>query len=76
METKMLASHIPLPLSDRLDEIAAHLGLSRDAIVSEAIAAWLDREEERRLLDLRALASANVMFVVETHRVRDWADSL
>lgn len=76
METKMLASHVPLPLAERLNQTAAHLGISRDTIVSEAIAAWLDREEERRLLDLRALANANAMFIVETHRVRDWADSL
>ncbi|NLS04474.1 CopG family transcriptional regulator [Rhizobium sp. P32RR-XVIII] len=76
METKMLAAHIPLPLAGRLDETAAQLGISRDFIVSEAIAAWLDREEERRLTALRAMAGAGALVLVERHRVRDWADSL
>lgn len=76
METKMLAAHVPLPLAGRLDEISAQLGISRDVIVSEAIAEWLDREEERRLATLRALAGASALVVVERHRVRDWADSL
>ncbi len=76
METKMLALHIPLPLAGRLDETAEQLGISRDVIVSEAIAAWLDGEEERRLLALRAMAGASALVVVERHRVRDWADSL
>lgn len=76
METKMLKAHIPLPLAERLHDVANHLGIEPSAIVGEAIATWLEREEERRLLDLRSLASANAMFVVETHRVTDWADSL
>ncbi|MFP3544752.1 CopG family transcriptional regulator [Rhizobium sp. SIMBA_035] len=76
METKMLRVHIPLPIAERLMAAAEHLGIEHDAIVSEAVAVWLEREEERRLLDLRTLASANTMFIVETHRIRDWADSL
>jgi len=76
METKMLKAHIPLPLAERLQDVATHLGIEPSAIVSEAVAAWLERQEERRLLDLRSLAGANAIFVVETHRVTDWADSL
>ena len=76
METKMLKAHIPLPLAERLQDVADHLGIEPSAIVSEAVAAWLERQEERRLLDLRSLAGANAIFVVETHRVTDWADSL
>ena len=76
METKMLKAHIPLPLAERLQDVADHLGIEPSAIISKAIAAWLEREEERRVLDLRSLASTNAMFVIETHRVRDWADSL
>ena len=76
MEPKMLVSHIPPPLARRLDETAAQFGISLDVIVSEAIAAWLDREEERRLMALRAVDGAGAIVVVERHRVRDWADSL
>ncbi|MBB2685332.1 MULTISPECIES: CopG family transcriptional regulator [Rhizobium] len=76
METKMLDAHIPLPLAARLDALAADLALPRDLIVAEAIAAWLDTEERRRISTLRTLAAANTIVVVEHDRVIDWADSL
>ena len=76
METKMLDAHIPLPLAERLDALALDLALARDAIVTEAITAWLDSEERRRIATLRTLAAANTIVVVEHDRVIDWADSL
>jgi len=76
METKMLDAHIPLPLAERLDALALDLALPRDEIVIEAIAAWLDSEERRRIVALRTIAAANTIVVVEQDRVIDWADSL
>ncbi|MBX4955464.1 CopG family transcriptional regulator [Rhizobium lentis] len=76
METKMLDTHIPLPLADRLDALALDLALPRDVIVTEAITAWLDSEERRRITTLRTLAAANTIVVVAHDRVIDWADSL
>ena len=76
METKMLDAHIPLPLAERLDALALDLALPRDEIVIEAIAAWLDSEERRRIVALRTLAAANTIVVVEHDRVIDWADGL
>jgi predicted transcriptional regulator len=76
METRMLAAHIPLPLAEKLEELSEALDCSRDAIVAQAIAEWIDREEVRRLAVLRMLARADALFVVEHHRVIDWADSL
>ncbi|WP_064684480.1 hypothetical protein [Rhizobium bangladeshense] len=76
MEMKMLDAHIPLPLAARLDALAADLALPRDLIVAEAITAWLDSEERRRITTLRTLAAANTIVVVEHDRVIDWADSL
>lgn len=75
MQTKTFTSSIPLPLAERLDAIIEQFEIPYDQIVTEAISAWIDREEERRLAALRALASANSM-AVEGHRVIDWADSL
>ncbi|OCJ16295.1 hypothetical protein A6U87_23640 [Rhizobium sp. AC44/96] len=75
MQTKTLTSSIPLPLAEKLDAMIEQLHLPYDQIVTEAITAWIDREEERRLAALRALASTNSM-AVEGHRVIDWADSL
>ncbi|WHO74771.1 CopG family transcriptional regulator [Rhizobium sp. BT03] len=76
METKMLDAHIPLPLAERLDALALDLALPRDEIVTEAVTAWLDQEEHRRIAALRTLAAANTIILVEHDRVIDWADSL
>ena len=72
---KTVLSSIPLPLAERLDAIVEQLDISYDQAVAEAISAWIDREEERRLFALRTLASTNSM-LVEGNRVKDWADSL
>ena len=63
METRMLAAHIPLPLAEKLEELSEALDCSRDAIVAQAIAEWIDREEVRRLAVLRMLARADALFV-------------
>ncbi|MCS0457564.1 MULTISPECIES: hypothetical protein [Rhizobium] len=68
-------SSIPLPLAARLDALVEQLDISYDQAIAEAISAWIDREEERRLFALRTLASTNSM-LVEGNRVKDWADSL
>ncbi|MBW8789901.1 MULTISPECIES: ribbon-helix-helix protein, CopG family [Rhizobium] len=76
METKMLDAHIPLPLAERLDALAIDLALPRDEIVTEAITAWIDQEERRRITALRTIAAANNIVLIEHHRAIDWADSL
>ncbi|MBY5407028.1 ribbon-helix-helix protein, CopG family [Rhizobium leguminosarum] len=76
METKMLDAHIPLPLAERLDALAIDLALPRDEIVTEAISAWIDQEERRRITALRTIAAANTIVLIEHHRAIDWADSL
>ncbi|KQV28604.1 hypothetical protein ASC97_09360 [Rhizobium sp. Root1203] len=68
-------SSIPLSLADKLDGMIEHLEVPFDDVIADAIAAWIAREEERRLMALRALAFANSM-AVEGHRIIDWADSL
>ncbi|MGO6667579.1 CopG family transcriptional regulator [Rhizobium ruizarguesonis] len=76
METKMLDAHIPLPLAERLDALAIDLALPRDEIVTDAITAWIDQEERRRITALRTIAAANAIVLIEHHRAIDWADSL
>lgn len=75
MQTRTLVASIPLSLADRLDAMIEQLEVPYDDVIADAIAAWIDREEDRRLMALRALAFANSM-AVEGHRVIDWADSL
>lgn len=50
--------------------------LPRDEIVTDAITAWIDQEERRRITALRTIAAANTIVLIEHHRAIDWADSL
>lgn len=76
METKVLTAHVPLPLAEKVDELAARLDRSRGWIVKQALAAWVDQEEERRKLTLEALADVEAGHVIDHQAVQAWADSL
>lgn len=76
MPTKVLTAHIPLPLAEQVDQIAARLERSRGWIVKQALSAWVGQEEERRRLTLEALADVDAGDVIDHQAVRAWADSL
>jgi predicted transcriptional regulator len=75
METKVLAAHVPLPLAEKVDQLAARLERSRGWIVKQALTAWIDQEERRRLT-LEALADIDRGDVIDHQSVQAWADSL
>jgi predicted transcriptional regulator len=75
-ETKVLTAHVPLPLAEKVDQIAARLERSRGWIVKQALVAWIDQEEERRRLTLEALADVDAGSVIDHQAVQAWADSL
>ena len=76
MTTKVLTTHVPLPLADKVDQMAARLDRSRGWIVKQALAAWVDLEEERHRLTLEALADVDAGAVIDQAQVQAWADSL
>ncbi len=76
METKVLTAHVPLALAEKVDRLAARLERPRGWIVKQALAAWIDQEEERRRLTLEALADVDAGHVVDHREVQAWADSL
>ncbi|ACE94583.1 hypothetical conserved protein (plasmid) [Rhizobium etli CIAT 652] len=76
METKVLTAHVPLPLAQKVDQLASRLERSRGWIVKQALTAWIDQEEERRRLTLEALADVDSGNVVDHQSVQAWADSL
>ena len=76
METKVLTAHVPLPLAEKVDQMAARLERSRGWIVKQALSAWIDQEEERRRLTLEALDDVDVGRIIDHQAVRAWADSL
>jgi predicted transcriptional regulator len=76
METKVLTTHVPLPLAEKVDEIAARMERSRGWIVKQALTAWIEQEEERDRLTREALADVDAGRVIDHQAVQAWADSL
>ncbi len=75
-ETKVLTAHVPLSLAEKVDQLAARLERSRGWFVKQALAAWIDQEEERSRLTREALADVDAGRVIDHQAVQAWADSL
>lgn len=75
-ETKVITAHIPLPLADKVDQLASRLERSRGWIVKQALSAWVDQEEERNRLTREAMADVDAGRVIDHQSVQAWADSL
>ena len=75
-ETKVLTAHIPLPLAEKIDQMATRLERSRGWIVKQALAAWVDQEEERSRLTREAMADVDARHIIDHQAVQAWADSL
>ena len=76
MNTKVLTAHVPLPLAEKIDLLAARIDRSLDWIIMQSLTAWVDQEEERRLLTLEALADVDAARVIDQQAVQAWAASL
>jgi predicted transcriptional regulator len=75
-DTKVLSAHVPLALADKVDQLATRLERSRGWIVKQALAAWVDQEEERSRLTREALTDVDAGRVIDHQVVQTWADSL
>ena len=76
MTTKVLTAHVPLPLADKIDQLASRLERSRGWIIKQALSAWIDQEEERQRLTLEALADVDEGRIIDHDDVQKWAESL
>lgn len=74
--TKVLTAHVPLPMADKIDQMAARLERSRGWIMKQALSAWIAQEEERDRLTQEALADVDAGQVIDHQAVQAWADSL
>ena len=76
MDSAVLTTNLPLPSSEKLDQIAARLDQSREWVFEQALTDWIAREDERRHLTLEALASVDAGHFVGHQAVQAWAVSL
>jgi predicted transcriptional regulator len=74
--TKVLTAHVPLGLAEKVEAMASRLDRSRGWVMKQALAAWVDQEEERHSMTLEALDDVDAGRLIEHQAVREWADSL
>jgi len=75
-DTKVITAHVPLGLAEQVDAMAARLDRSRGWVMKQALAAWVDQEEERHQLTLQALADVDTGRVIDAAAIQAWANSL
>ena len=71
-----VTAHVPLPLAEKIDQMAVRLERSRGWIMKQALTAWIDQEEERRRLTLEALSDVDSGLVIDHQSVQACAESL
>ncbi len=75
-DTRVITSHVPVPLADQVDALAARMDRSRGWIVKQALTEFVALEEKRYRLTLEGLASVEVGEGVPQEEVEAWIDSL
>ena len=76
METRVVTSHLPADLAEKLDGLAERLDRPKGWIVKEAIASYVALEEKRRHLTLEALADVKAGRTHEHADIEAWAAAL
>lgn len=74
--TKVFTAHVPLPLADKIDQMATRLERSRGWIMKQALSAWIAQEEERSRLTREAMADVDADSLIDHEAVQAWANSL
>ena len=75
-ETRVLTAHVPAPLAEKVDQLAARLERSRGWVMKQALSSWVAQEEERDRLTQEALADVDAGRVIDHQAVQAWADRL
>jgi len=76
IETRVFTAHVPVPLAEKVDQMAERLERSRGWIMKQALLAWIAQEDKRDRLILEALADVDAGRVIDHEAVQAWADSL
>jgi len=75
-DTRVLTAHVPVSLAVKIDGLALRLDRSRGWIMKQALAAWVELEEQRYRMTLEALADVDAGRGVDHEQVKAWAASL
>jgi len=75
-QTKVLTAHIPISLAKKVDKLSKRMERPRAWIVKQALASWVEREEEKDRLTWEAMADVDAGRTVPHEEVVAWIDSL
>jgi predicted transcriptional regulator len=76
MDTRVVTSHLPADLAEKLDGLAERLDRPKGWIVKEAIASYVALEEERHRMTQEALEDVSAKRTIDHAEVEAWADRL
>ncbi|MDR0781814.1 MAG: ribbon-helix-helix domain-containing protein [Pseudomonadales bacterium] len=76
IKTRTVTAHVPVALAERVDQAADRMERSKNWIIRQALATWLDQEEEHNRLTREALADVDTGRVIPHEMVETWAASL
>lgn len=75
-DSRVITAHVPAALATKVDTLAEQLDRSRGWIMKQALAAWVEQQEERHQMTLEALADVDARRGVAHGEVKAWAASL
>jgi len=73
MDTRVVTSHLPADLAEKLDGLAERLDRPKGWIVKQAIASYVALEEERYRMTLEALEDVDAKRAVDHAEIEAWA---
>ncbi len=76
MDTRVVTTHLPTDLAEKLDGLAERLDRPKGWIVKQAIASYVALEEQRDLLTREALADVDAGRTIDHAEVEAWAAGL
>ena len=76
MDKRVVTSHLPAELAEKLDGLAEELDRPKGWIVKEAIASYVALEEKRRQLTHEALADVKAGRMHDHAEIEAWAANL
>jgi predicted transcriptional regulator len=75
-DTKLITAPIPLPLAEKVEQLAMRLKCSSAWIIKQALTAWIDEEEQRNVLTREAIEDVNTGKIVNHQDVQNWINNL
>ncbi len=76
VDTRVVTAHVPVPLAQQVDELAERLERSRAWIVKQALASYVQLEEQRQRMTLEGMADVDAGRGISHAKVKAWAASL